>query len=122
MCAEIQYLRVRPFFMEALGFRSTLLHNVAYAASIEVSIICGFVLHSFYSWSYRFKNFQNLLRKFVLFQGITALSFTVRQALFYVLLQAGINYRINTLIGIGVAVTLNFLGYQKVVFASNKGR
>ena len=35
---------------------------------------------------------------------------------FYFLLRAGMDYRLNTLIGIAIAVVLNFFGYDRLVF------
>ena len=104
------------FFVELLQFKTTLLQNAAYAISIEASILLGFFLHAFITWRYRFHSAGQFLLKLLTFQIVTAVSFLIRQALFYILLQAGIDYRVNTLIGIAVAIILNFFGYQNIVF------
>jgi glycosyltransferase involved in cell wall biosynthesis len=102
--------------VELLGFDTKLLQNVAYAVSIEVSILIGFVLHSIFSWRWRYSAVGEVLRRLLRFHFVTGVSFVVRQALFYGLLEAGLEYRLNTIIGIAVAIVLNFIGYSRFVF------
>ena len=104
------------FLVEDLHFSSKFQQNVAYAISIEVSIIIGFLLHAFITWRYKFKSIINFINKIFLFHLVTAVSFLIRQILFYILLEWGVNYRANTLIGIIIAVIINFFGYQNIVF------
>jgi putative flippase GtrA len=104
------------FLVELAGFTSVKLQNIAYAVSIETSIICGFALHSIFTWRYRFRSALDFAGKLFKFNAITGISFAVRQALFYVLLLAGVSYIPNTFIGIVVAIMLNFVGYEKLVF------
>ena len=108
------------FFVESLDFKSNVLQNIAYAISIEASIFVGFLLHAFISWRYKFKSIGNFLTKLMVFHLVTAISFIARQALFYILLDIGVNYRINTLIGIVVAIIINFFGYHNIVFRESK--
>ncbi len=107
------------FLVEYLHFSSKFQQNVAYAISIEVSIIIGFLLHAFITWRYKFRSVINFINKMLLFHLVTAVSFLVRQVLFYILLEWGVNYRSNTLIGIIIAVIINFFGYQNIVFKEN---
>jgi glycosyltransferase involved in cell wall biosynthesis len=102
--------------VELLGLRSLIEQNIAYALSIEASIITGFVVHTLVTWRYRFSSFSNGVLKFLQFHLVTAVSFVVRQVLFAGLLVLGVGYIPNTLIGIAVAVMLNFFGYEKIVF------
>jgi len=102
--------------VEGLGLATSLGKNVAYAGSIEVSIIVGFLLHAHITWRYRFRSAAAYVRKLLAFHLTTALSFAVRQVVFYFLLRAGMDYRLNTLIGIAIAVILNFVGYDRLVF------
>jgi len=102
--------------VEGLRLTTSLGQNIAYAASIEVSIIVGFLLHARVTWRYRFRSRAAYLRKLLAFHLTTALSFAVRQVVFYFLLRAGMDYRLNTLIGIAIAVVLNFFGYDRLVF------
>ncbi|NLE00794.1 MAG: glycosyltransferase [Fibrobacter sp.] len=104
------------FLVEVLGFRSSLMQNIGYAISIEVSIIIGFILHSLITWQYNFNRLSEISAKMAQFHLVTGLSFAVRQVLFYVLLSTGVGYQLNTLIGIGVAILMNFIGYDRIVF------
>ena len=104
------------FLVEYLHFSSKFQQNVAYAISIEVSIIIGFLLHAFITWRYKFRSVINFVNRMLLFHLVTAVSFLIRQVLFYILLEWGVNYRANTLIGIIIAVIINFFGYQNIVF------
>ncbi len=102
--------------VEYFGFNSILLQNIAYAISIEVSIIVGFFLHSIITWGYKFHSTGNFVSKLMSFNLITGISFTVRQGLFYFLLLMGVEYKLNTLIGIFAAIVMNFIGYDKIIF------
>ncbi len=104
------------FLVEALDFVSVVKQNIAYAISIEVSIITGFFLHSLFTWRHRFDSSLSMVVKFLQFNSITGISFAVRQALFYLLLLAGVGYLLNTFIGAVIAVLINFTGYERIVF------
>ena len=106
--------------VEVFGFSSPLMLNIDYAVSIEVSILTGFILHTYITWRYGFRSASEFLKKMAQFQLITSISFAVRQVLFYVLLSIGIGYQLNTLIGIGVAILMNFVGYDRIVFGVKK--
>jgi glycosyltransferase involved in cell wall biosynthesis len=101
------------------GFSSKFMQNVANAISIEISIITGFFLHSFITWRYRYSSIGEFFKKCLSFHIITGLSFATRVILFYILLNIGVGYLPNTIIGIGVAVLLNFIGYDRMVFRNN---
>ncbi|MBA7580713.1 Undecaprenyl-phosphate 4-deoxy-4-formamido-L-arabinose transferase [subsurface metagenome] len=51
------------FLIEYLHFSSKFQQNVAYAISIEVSIIIGFLLHAFITWRYKFRSVINFINK-----------------------------------------------------------
>ncbi|MBN1523557.1 MAG: bifunctional glycosyltransferase family 2/GtrA family protein [Spirochaetales bacterium] len=107
--------------VEYAGFGiSDLYKNIAYAASIEVSILVGFILHAKITWRYKFRSFGSILGRFFLFQLVTSFSFVVRQVVFYYFNLTGIDYKLNTLIGIAIAIILNFISYQKIVFRRKK--
>lgn len=106
--------------VEHLKFTSMLLQNIAYAISIEVSIIVGFFLHAIITWQYRFRSFWNFAGRFFLFHLVTGISFVIRQALFYILLRMGVHYKLNLIIGIALAVIINFIGYSRIVFKAEE--
>lgn len=102
------------------GMKDLISQNIANAVSIEVSVLCGFFLHSFISWRYRFKSVWNGVLRFLLFHAVTAVTILARIVLFYFLSITGMDYRINTLLGILVVIILNFIGYEKLVFRRMK--
>ncbi len=102
--------------VEGLDIRNILGQNIAYAISIEVSIIMGFIMHSIFTWVYSFRSIKNVLVKFIQFNMITGISFFIRQVLFYSLSVLGVEYKLNTIIGIIIAIIINFVGYNKIVF------
>jgi len=54
------------------------------------------------------------------FHLVTGISFSIRVAVFSLLSIIGLHYVFNTIIGILIAITLNFLGYNHWVFAKQK--
>lgn len=102
--------------VESFGMRSMLQQNIAHAISIEISIIVGFVLHSFLGWRYKFESVGQLVLKVLQFHFITGISVAMRLVLFYSLSATGMDYKLNTIIGIIVAIVWNFLGYDRIVF------
>ena len=106
--------------VEMLGFKSEFLQNVANIISIEVSIISGFILHSLFTWHYKFCSKLELFRKIIRFHLVTGISFLARVVIFYLLQKMGMDYRLNSFIGIVIAVMINFFGYKFLVFTKRK--
>jgi glycosyltransferase involved in cell wall biosynthesis len=115
LVAAAQFVSVVAL-VEALGLTTSLALNLAYAAGIELSILVGFLLHARITWRYRFRSAADFLRKLLAFHLASALSFAARQVVFCYLQRAGMDYRVNTLIGIAIAVVLIFFGYDRLVF------
>lgn len=107
------------FLVDILKFENLLQQNLAYALSIEISILVGFFLHANYSWNYKFRGRIGVLWKFLQFQIVTSFSFMIRQFVFYLFSMQGMHYQLNTLIGILIAIIINFIGYDRLVFRKN---
>jgi putative flippase GtrA len=108
--------------VELAGMKNLLGKNIAHAVSVEVSIVVGFFLHSFISWRARFHGFKKALFGFIGFHLVTFVSFGVRVVLFYLLTAyLGMGYLASTLIGILIAIIMNFMGYDKIVFKGKRG-
>ena len=92
--------------------------NIANLISIEVSIIVGYFLHSRVTWQAGREGRKPgaRLRAFVQFHAVTLFSAAIRAGAFYVLSTTGMHYRLNAIIGVAIAVILNFLGYDRLVF------
>jgi glycosyltransferase involved in cell wall biosynthesis len=103
-----------------LNFDTFFLKNVSHAISVEASIIVGFILHSKISWRYEYTSTSNLIRKISQFHLVTAASFIIRQIVFYMSIKTGIDYMTATLISVFIAIVINFLGYDKIVFEGKK--
>ncbi len=60
---------------------------------------------------------KKIMRKLILFYLVSSVSLIARMILFnFLLVNFGMGYQLNTLIGIGLAILLNFFGYDKLVF------
>lgn len=104
----------------ALGFTSRLSQNIANVISIEFSLIVAFLLHFYFTWSNKYLGIGNFFKKLINFHIISLISFLARVILFYLLLNIGFEYKLNTLLGIIVAVIINFIGYDKFVFRNKE--
>jgi glycosyltransferase involved in cell wall biosynthesis len=102
--------------IDGFGLRTITQQNISNFISIEVSILTGFALHYKVTWRERYSGMGPIARKFVVFHLVTLGSILVRVFLFYYLSILEVDYRLNTLFGIAVAVVLNFVGYEKIVF------
>lgn len=102
--------------VDGFGMSTILLQNLANVLSIEVSILVGFWLHSRISWRHRFASARDLIRGFFVFHLVTGVSVLTRVGVFYALSLTGMDYRLNALIGVAIAVVLNFFGYNRFVF------
>lgn len=98
------------------NFNTRGLLEVANIISIEVSVLVGLFLHSFITWRYKYETTRNFLKVFFYFHLVTGISFLARLILFPILASSGVDYMTNTLIGVALAIVLNFFGYDKLVF------
>lgn len=112
--------------VEYAGFTGIRGENIANLISIELSILVGFWLHSRITWQLPTRGsgwgFGRRVRALIGFHGVTLIGTAIRVGLFYGLSLVGMGYRLNALIGIAVAVLLNFVGYDRLVFRSSKKR
>lgn len=98
------------------NFSTPGLQQIANIISIEISVLVGLLLHSYITWRYKYETTRNFLKVFVYFHLVTGISFLVRVLLFPILASFGIDYMTNTLIGVVLAIIMNFFGYDKFVF------
>lgn len=102
--------------VEIGGFDGVWGENIANLVSIEVSILVGYFLHSRLTWS----SARRGLRAVLGFHGVTFFSAALRVGMFYAFSLSGMSYQTNALIGIVVAVVLNYFGYNRFVFHRRK--
>ncbi len=94
--------------------------NITHLLSILVSLIVGFQSHSNFSWKQHRPYSNSLQKRIIYFLGISSLSILVRITLFYFLDKLGVGYLSNAFISIVVAIIINFIGYDKLVFRVRK--
>jgi glycosyltransferase involved in cell wall biosynthesis len=103
-------------FVEYFNFNTSSLHEIANVISIEISILVGLFLHSYITWRYKYETTLNFFKVFIYFHLVTGISFIARIILFPVLASIGFDYMSNTLIGVVIAIIINFFGYDNLVF------
>ncbi len=112
--------------VELAGLGGVRGENIANVASIEVSILVGFFLHSRLTWQVGERglgwNLGRRLKALLGFHGVTFFSAAIRIALFYALSLTVMPYRLNALIGIVVAVIVNFFGYDRLIFRQSAAK
>jgi dolichol-phosphate mannosyltransferase len=94
------------------GFREL---NIAHAVSIEVSIVAGFLVHSFATWRLHHSGGGAALRKFLLFHLFNCIPFAARALVFFLLVQHA-HYVESALVSVAVALAFNFWGYNYLIF------
>ena len=113
--AAFQYF-LMYVFIDLLGNSSEAGQINSNLISIEIALLIAFVLHKELTFRYKGKSFGDIFNRLFRFHIVTGFTFLLRHFIFKALLHQGVDYRINTLIGIAVAIVFNFTGYMKWVF------
>ena len=104
--------------IEWLGFNTPVLRNVANLLAIELSLIASFFIYRIWvwtggSWTVR----EVLLRQLPLYHVSAGTAVIARIFVVFPLLDwLGINYGINTLVGVLLSAALNYLISDRLVF------
>lgn len=115
--AAIVNLAAMSLLVEILGFKTYLLKNIANMTSIEISIFYNFVFQRLWTWNDTpKKDGKNLMGQFFLFNSAALAGILIRIALFALLDLTGLYYLFNVAFGIGVAASIDFILYDKIVF------
>jgi dolichol-phosphate mannosyltransferase len=105
------------FFVEALGFTSSLMKNIANLIAMEVSIFYNFLISRMWTWTDAPKKQQSRLAvQFVAFNFAALAGVMVRIALFAAMENWHIYYLVNMTIGVGVAAGFDFVLYDRLIF------
>ncbi|MDC0835653.1 glycosyltransferase [Geitlerinema sp. CS-897] len=109
-------------FVELGGWDTVILRNTANAISIELSLLLSFFIYRTWVWTggnWRLRDV--LLRQLPLYHLSAGCSVLLRIfAIFPFLDWLGVSYGVNTLIGILVSATTNYLLSDRLVFRSNR--
>ena len=108
-------------FIELLNFKTNFMENIANILALEISIIFSFVVNRNWTWIER-KNFQKypIFRQYLYFHIAVAISVVFRIIIFPLFQFFGINYLVNTAIGIVLGSVINYFSFDKFVFKINK--
>lgn len=108
--------------IETWQIKNPINRNIANIVSIEISLIFSFFLYRIWVWSMDTWNFRKILwREIPIYQLSCGSVVAIRGFILFPLLDwLGINYSINTLIGIIIGSVLNFVMNEKLVFKNNK--
>jgi dolichol-phosphate mannosyltransferase len=108
------------FLVEVIGLNTPFLRNVANLIAIELSVLSTFLIYRAWVWPIKQFNFRDiLLRQIPMYHLAAGLAISLRILILFPLLDYfGINYIINTLIGIAVGSALNYLISDRIIFRS----
>jgi dolichol-phosphate mannosyltransferase len=104
--------------IESLGLNTPALRNIANVSSIEISLIFSFFVYKVWVWSGGSWTVKRvLLYQIPLYHISAGISVITRSLILFPILDwLGVNYSINTLIGIIVGAILNYKISDKLVF------
>lgn len=104
-------------FVEVFWFKTYFLKNLANVSSIEISIFYNFLLSRLWTWvDAPKKQGKSLMAQFVSFNLAALTGIGIRVFVFAILEKWGIFYLLNVALGIGLAATVDFLLYDKLIF------
>ena len=105
-------------FIDVIGWDTTVLRNAANIISIELSLLFSFVIYRIWvwrggTWGWR----EVLLRQLPLYHLSAGGSVVLRVfAIFPLLNWLGVNYGVNTLVGVLVSAVFNYIVSDRLVF------
>ncbi|MEA5536458.1 glycosyltransferase [Crocosphaera sp. XPORK-15E] len=104
--------------IERLGFDSPTLRNIANIISMEISLIAGFFIYRLLVWTGGSWNLHDVLLKQLPLYHISATAAILSRILivFPILDWLKVNYVINTLIGVLVSFTFNYVISDRLIF------
>ena len=110
--------------IEWLGFNTSVLRNVANAVSIEISLLFSFFIYRIWVWPGGAWTIREVLwRQIPLYHISAGTAVIARIFLLFPLLDwLGVNYAINTLAGVLISASLNYLISDRLVFKTQAQR
>ena len=107
--------------IEWLGFNTPLLRNIANIISIELSLIFSFFVYRIWVWPGGLWKIKEVFGKqLILYHFAAGTAVSVRILILFPLLDWwGVNYSINTLVGVLLSATINYLISDRLVFKAN---
>ncbi len=118
--AAILNLLLIFLLIENFGFNTPLLRNIANVISIEISLIFSFFVYRIWVWTGGVWTFREvILRQLPLYHISAGTAVIIRIFfLFPILDWLGIQYTVNTIIGVLLSASINYLISDRFVFKS----
>ena len=114
--AAVNFLSI-TILIELLGFQSYSLKNVANILAIEISTLYNFSVSRLWTWGDApRKQGKSLIAQFISYNLAALTGIAFRAILFPILEKCGVFYLFNVAIGIGLAATIDFILFDKLVF------
>lgn len=106
--------------IENLGFNTPFLRNIANVISIEISLIFSFFIYRMWVWRGGVWTFREVILKQLPLYHISAGAAVVIRIffLFPILDWLGIQYTVNTIVGVLLSASINYLISDRFVFKS----
>ena len=104
--------------IELLGFDTRILRNVANLVSIELSLLFSFLIYRTWVWSGGNSTIQQILRRQIpLYHLSVGVALGSRILIVFPMLDwLGVNYILNTLIGVLLGASINYMISDRFVF------
>jgi len=110
------------WLIDILHFNTPFLRNLANLISIEISLLASFFIYRMWVWtggSWQFKDV--LLKQLPLYHVAAGSAVLVRVLLIFPALDwLKVSYTLNTLVGVAVSASINYLLSDKLVFKKNQ--
>jgi putative flippase GtrA len=117
MSSAIVNFLIISFFIEIIGFKSYFLKNLANILAIEISALYNFLVCRLWTWKDApRKRGKSLFTQYISYNLALLAGIVIRIILFAVFEKWGIFYLLNVAIGIGMAASIDFILYDKLVF------
>jgi dolichol-phosphate mannosyltransferase len=105
------------FFVEALGFVSPLMKNIANLTAMEISIFYNFLISRLWTWKDAPKKQQGRLAvEFIAFNFAALAGVMTRITSFAAMENRQMYYLLNMTIGVGMATMFDFVLYDRLIF------
>jgi dolichol-phosphate mannosyltransferase len=105
------------FFVEALGFVSPLMKNIANLTAMEISIFYNFLISRMWTWKDAPRKQQGRLAvQFIAFNFAAMAGVMIRIASFAAMEIWQMHYMLNMTIGVGMAAVFDFVLYDRLIF------
>mgnify|MGYP001794921164 FL=1 len=118
--AAIVNLLLIFLLIERLDFNTPILRNIANIISIEISLVFSFFVYRIWVWTGGVWTFREVvLRQLPLYHISAGAAVIIRVLILFPILDwLGVKYTVNTIIGVLLSASINYLISDRFVFKS----